>query len=551
MSAAANLWNLTWTPPAWGELNFGADCRLFAAYAAEYMTKGSQGLPYRAAMDYMASILPRDLSPMPTPFQILEWHELMRAQGAVRGSWYTEGMPQPQFECRNLFFQNVTREAFAANESCTLELCGLLESRIDEELAGIGVLTSYVLEAILVTTYCLAFALMHYRHMRLGAAAAYGPFIERVFKAFRGSSYDLFIGTIVLNLAVQAGAYKELFAGTRGKDPTAYAQASTGLVLAFSFFPLMVLFPLITLFGRRRWLKLNILAALWVLWSLSALWFGLPQLTQMMFTDPLNYGYVQLRCTPKVDAAHVGVITFFILVALMIPPLALVSLGLWWVLDGLSFCRGWLHAPGMRRLLRRARNVVPFVVATVGLVAMWLVLWSLLRVRFGIQRQRDGRDANGLRRGQWTTGQILAVTTWAPVVAEFLYIFICGSPSSLRRNPFDVPGLSLTIVDSRSKEGSGGKTAARVYGCGDEGFVHLLARGSPRGGTDAAECEFRHRRVGDAVGKEAGRDLGAEDLELVYHLLTDSSCRHTRRDCIIFLYSFMWINSDIITQAVS
>jgi hypothetical protein len=267
--------------------------------------------------------------------------------------------------------------------------------------------------------------MMHYRHMRLGAAAAYGPFIERVFKAIRGSSYDLFIGTIVLNVAIQAGAYKELFSGNRGKDVIAYAQAATGLVLAFSFFPLMVLFPLITLFGRRRWLKMNVLAALWVLWSLSALWFGLSQLSQIMFTDPLNYGYVQVQCRPKVGATHVWVITFFILVALVIPPLSVVSIGLWYVLDGSGLCRGFLHSESMTRFKRRARNVVPFVVATIGLVAMWLVLWSLLSVRFSIERVKSAEK----RRTDWTTGQILAVCTWVPVVAEFWYIFICMFPA--------------------------------------------------------------------------------------------------------------------------
>ena len=295
--------------------------------------------------------------------------------------------------------------------------------------------------------------MMHYRHMRLGAAAAYGPFIERVFKAVRGSSYDLFIGTIVLNLAIQVGAYKELFSNTRGKDVIAYAQAATGLVLAFSFFPLMVLFPLITLFGRRRWLKMNILAVLWVLWSLSALWFGLSQMSRIMFTDPLNYGYVQLKCTPKVGAAHVGVVTFFIFVALVIPPLAVVSMGLWFVLDGSGFCHGFLHSEGMKKFKRRARNVVPFVVATIGLAAMWVVLWSLLLVRFSIGRV----DAHGKRRTEWTTGQILAVATWVPVVAEFWYIFICELPLSLS-------GLTalLIAVNSRGEERSRGAVTVRV-----------------------------------------------------------------------------------------
>jgi hypothetical protein len=132
-------WDLSWVPPEWTSLTFGRDCGLFANYAAEYMTRGQDGVPYSAVMEYMASIIPPDFSPRPTDFQLLEWHEWMRLKGDVPGTKYTEGMPKAQFSCRNQFFKNLTRNAFAANASCTNELCGILESRLDEDLAGIGV----------------------------------------------------------------------------------------------------------------------------------------------------------------------------------------------------------------------------------------------------------------------------------------------------------------------------------------------------------------------------------------------------------------------------
>ena len=132
-------WKLSWDPPAWNTLSFGRDCDLFANYAAEYMTRGSDGLPYAVVMPYFASIIPKDFSPRPNDFQLLEWHEHMRLKGDVPGNWMTDGMPKAQFSCRNTFFKNVTRTAFAANASCTNNLCGILESRLDQDLTGVGV----------------------------------------------------------------------------------------------------------------------------------------------------------------------------------------------------------------------------------------------------------------------------------------------------------------------------------------------------------------------------------------------------------------------------
>jgi hypothetical protein len=139
MTSSPAPWNLSWTPPAWSAVSPGRDCGLFAGYAAAYMTRGFDDLPWSVVAAYMASVLPAGFAPTPTPFQLLEWHEWLRVSGDVPGSRYTEGMPKAQFSCRNNFFRNVTRDAFAANGSCMAKLCGLLEGRLDEDLAGVGV----------------------------------------------------------------------------------------------------------------------------------------------------------------------------------------------------------------------------------------------------------------------------------------------------------------------------------------------------------------------------------------------------------------------------
>jgi hypothetical protein len=287
-------------------------------------------------------------------------------------------------------------------------------------------MTSYCIEAILVTLYCAVFALMHYNQCRAGQGFRFGPLTLRCMKALRGSAYDLFTGAILLNLAIQIGIYKDLFSRYRGEDIVAYAHASTGLVLAFSFFPLMVLFPLVSLFGRRRWLKLNVLGALWALWTLSSIWYGLTQFSDVMFEDPLNYGYVKLKCDRKVNPGHVWLITVFVIMALLIPPCGALLAGVYFILQGCSLER-LFKGPAVRRFRKRAADIAPFALAAIGLVGMWGVLALLISVRFWL-KPNGGGDDDG--RSEWTTGQILAVTTWTPVVVEFWYIFICECPGS-------------------------------------------------------------------------------------------------------------------------
>lgn len=54
-----------------------------------------------------------------------------------------------------------------------------------------------------------------------------------------------------------------------------------------------------------------------------------------------------------------------------------------------------------------------------------LIMWAILGY-FAVLRRRIIQTAGGLdNQTTWSFGQILALATWAPIVFEFVYIFIC------------------------------------------------------------------------------------------------------------------------------
>lgn len=74
------------------------------------------------------------------------------------------------------------------------------------------------------------------------------------------------------------------------------------------------------------------------------------------------------------------------------------------------------------------RSVWRLGVAWLNMLAMWGLLGY-----FTVLRHRIIKTAGGLdNEDKWSFGQILALATWVPIVAEFVYIFICAfaHPSS-------------------------------------------------------------------------------------------------------------------------
>lgn len=85
------------------------------------------------------------------------------------------------------------------------------------------------------------------------------------------------------------------------------------------------------------------------------------------------------------------------------------------------------------RWIRRWRTIWRLGVAWVNLVIMWAVFFYFAQLRVAIIETAGGTD----EQNDWAFGQVLALATWVPVVAEFLYIFICEFFTPIFRGPTD------------------------------------------------------------------------------------------------------------------
>ena len=81
----------------------------------------------------------------------------------------------------------------------------------------------------------------------------------------------------------------------------------------------------------------------------------------------------------------------------------------------------WIPGLVDRPWVVRWRSVWRLGVAWLNMLAMWGLL-----AYFTLLRHRIIKTAGGLdNEDKWSFGQILALATWVPIVAEFVYIFIC------------------------------------------------------------------------------------------------------------------------------
>ncbi|EON96330.1 hypothetical protein UCRPA7_8153 [Phaeoacremonium minimum UCRPA7] len=85
------------------------------------------------------------------------------------------------------------------------------------------------------------------------------------------------------------------------------------------------------------------------------------------------------------------------------------------------------HRVAEKPWVRRWRACWRLTVAWINLILMWGVLAYFTHLRHGIIKLAGGLD----NEDKWTFGQILALATWAPVVADWFYILIFGLQEGL------------------------------------------------------------------------------------------------------------------------
>jgi hypothetical protein len=293
-------------------------------------------------------------------------------------------------------------------------------------------LSSYCIEASLVTLYCLAAAVAFIRRRRNdgGEGTVSGrsaTIIDRVLDAFRGSTYELFTGAVFLALGVQITVLYLQAVGSA-------ANTSTTLLLSgFSFFPLAVLLPVITGTGRRKWLQTAVLVTLFIITVAAFV-----VCVNNAQTEDAEIRLQRELCPGNYLSGTVVAVGMFPVVGMMwIPPLFGLCLSCVLCLYRCNRSKMW-QANGLQKVVKAAA----LLYSVVSFIMMWALLVLLLL--FYSNTKKAGLPSD---RNDWSFGQFLVLTTcWGPLLVEFACILICESlgnsplPIPLPRDPPRAPG---------------------------------------------------------------------------------------------------------------
>jgi len=324
---------------------------------------------------------------------------------------------------------------------------------------------SYYIEAILVTIYLVAFTIhniVHHYDVKAGRKSeavgrphltrkftgrSGGP-VGRLLDAFRGSLDPLLGATMIMAMAMLiAAVYTSIIKGKARQVPANAQDIPTGsaiydmclslLAASFSVFPVMLIYALMRHPERserthRRWLRRVVLV---LVWGIAATEVYLAPRGELDYNErhaEESSFYCDQRGGPRYWAG------------MKAAQFLVIGVPVLWILITAFLLTGF-RIPGVvdRPWVRRWRSIWRLLVAWINLALMWGLLAYFTVLRHKIIQVSDGLDQEDV----WNFGQILAVATWVPSVAEFFYVLICEFP---------FPGLAASrsclagrIADSR------------------------------------------------------------------------------------------------------
>jgi len=293
------------------------------------------------------------------------------------------------------------------------------------------VLTSYCIEAVLVTAAFVVFKLHHYGWwMKKQKAMPDSPW-NKTFNVFQGSLNELFLGIIVICLAIQLASI--VLMATNNQSLPVLAYALNGVVAQFAFFPILVIAPTVRIFPRRPWVRRTVLAILYLVTvigfvplSEAGVYYLDLRLNgndgEIGSTIKEQYTNFQVEwCPDPIIKGGAGVTFasgFMFVAAILTPPCYYLSQGL---ILGMEKMFKW----NRRRWSRFNRALAMYVMELEGLLGMWFSLAVLIYTAIGLT---SGPDWVESQFNKWTFGQILAAATWLPVMLDMGHIAICKSP---------------------------------------------------------------------------------------------------------------------------
>lgn len=87
----------------------------------------------------------------------------------------------------------------------------------------------------------------------------------------------------------------------------------------------------------------------------------------------------------------------------------------------LSLLEGWTLANTVRKCVKSLRRCIPILTAALAFIFMWIDLAIFVRSR----NELNYNAGSSYQENKWTFGQVAAVTTLLPLVADFYRIWLC------------------------------------------------------------------------------------------------------------------------------
>lgn len=447
---AGNLAQVQFAPPSVDAWNLTRDCSSYARFVSTILRKSETATVNLCAVDvyalheYVAASLPSDFQKSDANFT-----------SPHTAIWYLSVCDRPTSgtsQCHEVQscvtavdFQNeiysMISQAQDGKGACLEELRSSLDVKGNADMAGIGVssvipsrlqqklrarqvMASFCIEAFLIIAFLAAYAVAHFRRNRttLSRGHKLSDTFRAVLPTFYWSSVLLSLGIIVASLktSVEAsggGQADQLESWRKGES--IYSPYDTKLAATASILsvlpPLMAGIMLRQSSRRRRLLNTTISPFLAIL-LIPVVVISVQWDTKWDSVSPAGQ-VVDLKLRDMQAMEEVALTAFCCLVLTML-------IG-WIVLLCSGGKSGSAQAPS-----RHSTYKVVFA-GLLQAILLVMMIASLIMIFFIRARIIDAEDNSQL---EWSFGQVLALTTWIPVVVDFFYT-MCGK--------FRIPGPLL------------------------------------------------------------------------------------------------------------
>ncbi|KAK8064134.1 hypothetical protein PG996_008786 [Apiospora saccharicola] len=468
-----------WAPPALELWQFD-NCALYADYASMLIRNSidAANLSYQsydlcairdwnATAEYLASALPQDVD-RPTQDIIVDWYEAhcitlnFEDNGANVENNLSKEIIGKMFTWTNP--DNCTFSYQPTPLQCTKELRNRLNIEANSDIMGIGVLVSYFIEAGLASAFAAVMALERFHSSPHPSIPGSRMRYRSVQDSFAASLSVFFWASVLLCLGMQLASlmtiveeYKEKDIAPRIKDwvrgETYYINTSYFATLASGFSLISVLLAgqlLLQGNRRRRRLVIAILVVVGILQTTMLVYYLVEDNKDFeMFLSFQNPIISQLFMHSTMGSI---ILTLFFFTYPSV--VGLVTLVVAAIYRAKNNQREW-------KLPRRFKTSVKIVLQAI----LMFMMWALLSVM--TSHRAEFEEINGKENplNEWTFGQILALSTWVPVVVEFVYTFFCEPPFSHAGLPRDAR-MTLTQHEPRWTPGRTVREhAPKIRGC--------------------------------------------------------------------------------------